>query len=48
MPYFGCKPEVKGIILSPYLRWDDNIKVNLREIGSEYANRIYVAQQSDQ
>jgi hypothetical protein len=34
------RPEGKRSLGSPSCRWDDNIKVNLREIGIAQANWI--------
>jgi hypothetical protein len=38
------KPEGKRPLGIPRRRWEDNIKLDLREIGIEGANRIWLAQ----
>jgi hypothetical protein len=40
---FG-RPEVKGLLGRPRRRWEDNIKMDLREIGIDGANWIQLAQ----
>jgi hypothetical protein len=37
-------PKVERPLLRPRCRWEDNIKVDLREIGIDGANRIRLAQ----
>jgi hypothetical protein len=39
----GGKSEVKKILGSPVRRWDDNIKVDLGEIGPEDVDWIHLA-----
>jgi hypothetical protein len=38
------KPEVKRLLGRPRRRWEDNIKMDLREIGIDAANWIRLAQ----
>jgi hypothetical protein len=38
------RPEVKRPLGGPRRRWEDNIKLSLREIGIDGANRIWLAQ----
>jgi hypothetical protein len=38
------RPEGKRQLVRPKRRWEDNIKMNLREIGIDGANWIQVAQ----
>jgi hypothetical protein len=38
------RPEVKSPLGRPRHRWDDNIKMDLREIGIDGANWIQLAQ----
>jgi hypothetical protein len=41
---FGWKPEGKIPLVGPRRRWEDNIKLDLREIGIDGANWIRLAQ----
>ena len=41
------KPEVKRILGRPRLRWKDNIKMDLKEIGCGGVNWIQLAQDRD-
>jgi hypothetical protein len=38
------RPEGKRPLRKPRRRWEDNIKMDLREIGIDGANRIQLAQ----
>jgi hypothetical protein len=38
------RPEGKRPLRSPRRRWEDNIKIDLREIGIDGANWIWLAQ----
>jgi hypothetical protein len=38
------RPEVKGPLGRPRRRWEDNIKLDIREIGIDGANWIRLAQ----
>jgi hypothetical protein len=38
------RPEGKRPLGRPRRRWEDNIKMDLREIGIDEANRIWLAQ----
>jgi hypothetical protein len=38
------KPEGESPLVRPRLRWEDNIKLDLREIGIDGANWIHLAQ----
>jgi hypothetical protein len=38
------RPEGKRLLGRPRRRWDDNIKMDLREIGIDWANWIQLAQ----
>jgi hypothetical protein len=38
------RPEVKRPLRRPGLRWEDDIKTNLREVGIDGANWIQLAQ----
>jgi hypothetical protein len=40
----GAKPESKRPLGRPRSRWEDNIKMDLREIGINGANWIQLAQ----
>jgi hypothetical protein len=40
----GGRPESKGSLGRPRLRWKDNIRIDLREIGIDGANWIRLAQ----
>jgi hypothetical protein len=42
------KPEGKRPLGRPRRRWVNNIKIDLREIGSDGMDWIYLAQDSDQ
>jgi len=42
------KPEGKRLLGRPRRRWEDNIKMNLKEIGWEGAYWIHLAQDRDQ
>jgi hypothetical protein len=42
------KPEGKRQIVRSRSTWEDNIKIDLREIGSETVNWIHLAQGRDQ
>jgi hypothetical protein len=42
------RPEVKRPLGRPRLRWDDNIKMDLRERKIDGANWIQLAQDRDQ
>jgi hypothetical protein len=42
------RPEGKRPLERPRCRWEDNIKLDLREIGIDGANRIYLAQDTVQ
>jgi hypothetical protein len=39
-----CSPQVKIPLEKSTPRWEDNIKVDLTEVGCKYAYRIRVAQ----
>jgi hypothetical protein len=41
------KPEGKGPMDRPRRRWDDNIKMNLQEVGFECMDWIELAQDRD-
>jgi hypothetical protein len=41
------KPEVKRPLGRPRHKWEDNIKIDLKEIGWEGVDWIYVAQDRD-
>ena len=41
------KPEGKGLLGIPSLKWDDNIKIDLRELGCEGMDWIELAQDRD-
>jgi hypothetical protein len=41
------KPEGRYYFGKPSRRWEDSIKVNIREIGLEGMNWIYLAQDRD-
>jgi hypothetical protein len=45
---FVGKPEGKRPLRRPRRRWEDNIKLDLREIGIDRANWIRLAQDSVQ
>jgi hypothetical protein len=38
------RPEGKRLLRSPRRRWEDNVKMNLREIEIDGANWIHLAQ----
>jgi hypothetical protein len=40
----GGRPEDKRLLRRPRRRWEDNIKMDLREIGIDVANWIRLAQ----
>ena len=42
------KPEGKRYLVSPRRRWDNNIKMDLREVGCEPSDSIALAQDRDQ
>jgi len=42
---FGWRPEDKRPLGRPRCRGEDNIKLDLREIGTDVANRIQLAQE---
>jgi hypothetical protein len=42
------KPEGKRPLGKPNREWDDNMRIDLREIGWEGADRIHLAQDGDQ
>jgi hypothetical protein len=42
------KPEGKRPLGSPRRRWEDNIRIDVREIGWEVVDWIHLAQDSDQ
>jgi hypothetical protein len=46
MQVFGWKPEGKRPLGRPRRRWEDNIKMNLQEVGWSMG-RIYLAQDRD-
>jgi hypothetical protein len=41
------KPEGKRLLGRSRCRWDDNIKMDLREIGRERVNWIHLVQDRD-
>ena len=41
------KPEVKGSLGRPSDRWEDNIKIDIQEMGCEGVDWIYLAQDRD-
>jgi hypothetical protein len=41
---FVGRPEGKRPLKRPWRRWEDNIKMDLRETGTDAANRIQLAQ----
>jgi hypothetical protein len=41
------KTEVKRQLAKPRRRWEDNIRMNLREIGWEVVDWIHLAQDRD-
>jgi hypothetical protein len=43
-----AKPEGKRPLGRPRLRWEDNITMDLREVGCEGVNRMHLAQEKDQ
>jgi hypothetical protein len=45
---FVRKPEGKTPLGRPRRRWEDNIKMNLREIGWEGMDYIHLSQDRDQ
>jgi hypothetical protein len=40
---FVRKPDGKGLLGTPRYRWDDNIRMDLRELGWEGVDWIHVA-----
>jgi hypothetical protein len=46
--FFVGKPEGKRSLRRPRRRWEDNIRMDLREIGLEVVDWMYLAQDSDQ
>jgi hypothetical protein len=44
---FGGNPEGKRQLGRPTRRWEDNIKMNLREIGWGGVDSIHLAQDKD-
>jgi hypothetical protein len=44
----GGKPEGKRLFGRTRCRWEDNIRMNLREVGWEGVDWIYLAQDRDQ
>jgi hypothetical protein len=42
------KPEVKRPLRRPRHRWEDNIRMNLRKIGWEGMDWVYLPQDRDQ
>jgi hypothetical protein len=46
--YFVGKPEGKRTFARPRCSWEDNIIMNLKEIGWEVVVWIYLAQERDQ
>jgi hypothetical protein len=42
------KPEVKRPLGRPRCRWEDNIKMDVREIGWSYTDWIHLTQDRDQ
>jgi len=43
----GWKPEEKRPLGKPWLRWEDNIMMDLQEVGCEGMDRISVAQDGE-
>jgi len=41
------KPEGKGPLLRPWCRWEDNIKMDLQEVGCGCMDWIELAQDKD-
>ena len=41
------KPEGKGLLGRPRRRWEDNIKMNLQEVGGSCGNWMELAQDRD-
>ena len=44
---FEGRPEAKRQLGRPRSRWEDNIKVNLKELGWEVVNWFHLAQETD-
>jgi hypothetical protein len=44
---FVRKPEGKKLLRSPMRRWEDNIKMDLHEVGCEWMDWIDVLQDRD-
>ena len=42
------KPEIKRPLGRPRRRWEDNIKIDLREVGCDPRNWIALAEDRDQ
>jgi hypothetical protein len=42
-----CKPEGKSPLGRPRLRWEDNIKMNLQEMGGDCGDWMEFAQDRD-
>ena len=41
------KPKGKGSLVRPWLRWEDNIKMDLQDVGCEGMDWIELAQNRD-
>jgi hypothetical protein len=39
---FVAKPEGKRLVRKPSCRWEDNIRMDLREIGLEFVDQIWL------
>jgi len=48
LQYFDGKPEGKGPLGRPRRKWEDDIRIDLREIGWEGVDWIHLAQDTDQ
>jgi hypothetical protein len=46
--YFGWKPEGKRPHGRPRCRWEDNTRMDLREVGLEGVEWMHLVQDSDQ
>jgi ribosome biogenesis protein Nip4 len=46
--FFIGKPEKKRLLGRPRRRWEDNIRMDLREIGWEVVDWIHLAQYKEQ
>jgi hypothetical protein len=42
------KPQGKRLLRRPKRRWEDNIRMNLKEIGWKFVYRIHLAQDRSQ